>query len=92
MRHYCISFIYKCIKLLYLPNILLCPDQVVTRTKAAIGKREGKIDNLTRLEIIRAEEQKIAEEKREKLAALLEAKSKEEAAKKKAEEVGNFNV
>lgn len=59
--------------------------QVATRTKAAIGKREGKIDNLTRLEVIKAEERKIAEDKKE--LKVLEEEMKQKLAKKKAAEV-----
>lgn len=40
-------------------------ETVVTPTKAAIGEREGKIDNKTKIEIIRAEEQRIKEEREE---------------------------
>lgn len=40
-------------------------ETVVTPTKAAIGEREGKIDNKTKIEIIRAEEQRIKEEEEE---------------------------
>ncbi|XP_050716554.1 mitochondrial proton/calcium exchanger protein-like isoform X3 [Eriocheir sinensis] len=60
------------------------PDEVATRTKAAIGKREGKIDNLTRLEVIQVEERKIAEDKKE--LAVLEEEKKQKLAKKKAAE------
>ncbi|XP_045129947.1 mitochondrial proton/calcium exchanger protein-like isoform X3 [Portunus trituberculatus] len=61
------------------------PEEVATRTKAAIGKREGKIDNLTRLEVIQAEERKIAEDK-EELKILEEEKKQKLAIKKAAEE------
>uniref|UniRef100_A0A0P4WD41 Mitochondrial proton/calcium exchanger protein n=1 Tax=Scylla olivacea TaxID=85551 RepID=A0A0P4WD41_SCYOL len=61
------------------------PEEVATRTKAAIGKREGKIDNLTRLEVIQAEERKIAEDK-EELKVLEEEKKQKLAIKKAAEE------
>ncbi|XP_071515610.1 mitochondrial proton/calcium exchanger protein isoform X2 [Panulirus ornatus] len=67
-------------------TISTLPDEVATRTKAAIGKREGKIDNLTRLEVIRAEERRIAEDKKELEKIQEEKKLKEELAKKKAEE------
>lgn len=66
-------------------NIL---KQVATRTKAAIGKREGKIDNLTRLEVIQVEERKIAEDKKE--LAVLEEEKKQKLAKKKAAEVSKW--
>ncbi|XP_042877628.1 mitochondrial proton/calcium exchanger protein-like [Penaeus japonicus] len=67
-------------------TISTLPEEVATRTKAAIGKREGKIDNLTRLEVIQVEERKIAEDKKELERVLEEKKMKEEQAKKKAEE------
>ncbi|XP_076048670.1 mitochondrial proton/calcium exchanger protein-like isoform X2 [Oratosquilla oratoria] len=62
------------------------PEEVATRTKAAIGKREGKIDNFTLLEIIKVEEAKIAEEKKEKDRLLAEKQQKEEAARLKSEQ------
>lgn len=75
--YYCIPLV-PCLK----PYI---SKQVATRTKAAIGKREGKIDNLTRLEVIQVEERKIAEDKKE--LAMLEEEKKQKLAKKKAAEV-----
>ncbi|KAG0710574.1 Mitochondrial proton/calcium exchanger protein [Chionoecetes opilio] len=60
------------------------PEEVATRTKAAIGKREGKIDNLTRLEVIQSEERKIAEDKKE--LKMLQEENKQKLAKKKATE------
>ncbi|KAK7075855.1 letm1 and EF-hand domain-containing protein 1, mitochondrial, partial [Halocaridina rubra] len=62
------------------------PEEVATRTKAAIGKREGKIDNLTRLEVIKAEERMIAEDKMDRERLIEEKKKQGEVAKKKAEE------
>lgn len=41
------------------------PDTVATQAKAAIGEREGKIDNKTKIEIIKEEQRKIQEEKEE---------------------------
>uniref|UniRef100_A0A182Q837 Mitochondrial proton/calcium exchanger protein n=1 Tax=Anopheles farauti TaxID=69004 RepID=A0A182Q837_9DIPT len=41
------------------------PDSVATVTKAAIGEREGKIDNKTKIEVIKEEERKIKEEREE---------------------------
>ncbi|XP_066986705.1 mitochondrial proton/calcium exchanger protein isoform X2 [Macrobrachium rosenbergii] len=67
-------------------TISTLPEEVATRTKAAIGKREGKIDNLTRLEIIKAEERKIAEDKKELERVLEDKKKQEQLVKKKAEE------
>lgn len=67
-------------------TISTLPEEVATHTKAAIGNREGKIDNLTRLEVIKVEERKIAEEKKDLERVLEEKKKQEESAKKKAEE------
>ncbi|XP_026470384.1 mitochondrial proton/calcium exchanger protein-like [Ctenocephalides felis] len=41
------------------------PETIVTQTKAAIGEREGKIDNKTKIEVIKEEERKIREERQE---------------------------
>ncbi|XP_058062807.1 mitochondrial proton/calcium exchanger protein [Anopheles bellator] len=41
------------------------PDSVATVTKAAIGEREGKIDNKTKIEVIKEEERRIREEREE---------------------------
>lgn len=46
------------------------PDAAAIQTRAAIGEREGKIDNKTQIEVIRDEQRKIKEE-------LEEAKEKE---------------
>ncbi|KDR19565.1 mitochondrial proton/calcium exchanger protein isoform X1 [Zootermopsis nevadensis] len=46
-------------------TISVLPDTVVTQTKAAIGEREGKIDNKTKIEIIKEEVRKIKEEHQE---------------------------
>ncbi|XP_059607790.1 mitochondrial proton/calcium exchanger protein [Phlebotomus argentipes] len=61
-------------------TISVLPEQVVAQTKAAIGEREGKIDNRTKLEIIKEEVRKINEEKEEE-------KETAEASKKDAEEL-----
>lgn len=45
------------------PLIFLCYQ--VTQTKAAIGEREGRIDNKTKIEIIKEEVRKIREEHQE---------------------------
>ena len=61
---------------------------MATRTKAAIGKKEGKIDNVIRLEVIKAEEKKILEDKLELQQEIEAKKIKDEiVAKKKQEEV-----
>lgn len=46
-------------------TISALPDSVATVTKAAIGEREGKIDNKTKIEVIKEEERKIKEEREE---------------------------
>lgn len=43
-------------------SISVLPQAAAIQTKAAIGEREGKIDNATQIEIIRDEERKIQEE------------------------------
>lgn len=43
-------------------TIRVLPDSLAAQTKAAIGEREGKIDNKTKIEIIKEEERKIKEE------------------------------
>lgn len=43
-------------------SISVLPQAAAIQTKAAIGEREGKIDNATQIEIIRDEERKIKEE------------------------------
>lgn len=53
------------------------PDTVATQAKAAIGEREGKVDNKTKIEIIKEEQRKIQEELDEEKEALLETKAKE---------------
>ncbi|GAB0099446.1 Mitochondrial proton/calcium exchanger protein [Sergentomyia squamirostris] len=60
-------------------TISVLPEHVVAQTKAAIGEREGKIDNRTKLEIIQEEVRKIKEEKEEETV--------EAAIKKDAEEL-----
>ncbi|XP_053657972.1 mitochondrial proton/calcium exchanger protein [Anopheles marshallii] len=46
-------------------TISTLPESVATVTKAAIGEREGKIDNKTKIEVIKEEERKIKEEREE---------------------------
>lgn len=43
-------------------SISSLPDAAAIQTRAAIGEREGKIDNKTKIEIIRDEQRKIKEE------------------------------
>lgn len=47
-------------------TISALPDAVVARTKGAIGEKEGKLDHKTNIEIIKMEERKIEEERKEK--------------------------
>ncbi|XP_061397835.1 mitochondrial proton/calcium exchanger protein [Musca vetustissima] len=46
-------------------TIRVLPDSLAAQTKAAIGEREGKIDNKTKIQIIKEEERKIKEEMEE---------------------------
>ncbi|KAL1505373.1 hypothetical protein ABEB36_004956 [Hypothenemus hampei] len=41
------------------------PETIVKQTQAAIGEKEGKIDNKIRLELLKEEEKKIKEERKE---------------------------
>lgn len=41
------------------------PDTIVKQTQAAIGEKEGKIDNKIRLELLKEEERKVKEERQE---------------------------
>ncbi|KAG4068549.1 hypothetical protein HA402_004890 [Bradysia odoriphaga] len=43
-------------------TLSVLPDSAAIQTKAAIGEREGKIDNKTKIDIIRDEQRKIKEE------------------------------
>merc|ERR1719330_1277011 len=47
-------------------TISALPETVATGVKAKLGEREGKIENVTRLEIIKQEEAKIQEEQKDK--------------------------
>lgn len=55
------------------------PETLITQTKAAIGEKEGKIDNRVKLEVLREEERKVKEErleqKKKEKEALLEDKA-----------------
>ncbi|KAL1122984.1 hypothetical protein AAG570_003308 [Ranatra chinensis] len=46
-------------------TISALPDVVCTQTKAVIGEREGKVDNKTKIELIKEEMTKIKEERKE---------------------------
>lgn len=63
-------------------TISALPDTVAMQTKAAIGEREGKIDNRTKIELIKEEERKIKEEREEQ-----KEEEKETLAKEQKEEV-----
>lgn len=56
-------------------------DFQALQTKAAIGEREGKVDNKTRIELIKEEERLIKEEQQEtkKVKAAAAEKEKEKA-------------
>lgn len=55
------------------------PETLITQTKAAIGEKEGKIDNRVKIEVLREEERKVKEERLEQSKkekeALLEDKA-----------------
>ncbi|CAO1404525.1 unnamed protein product [Diamesa tonsa] len=63
------------------------PETVGTQTKAAIGEREGKIDNKTKIEIIKEEERKIKEEMEEEAEVEMEIKAKEQQKLQEAAEL-----
>ncbi|XP_055903081.1 mitochondrial proton/calcium exchanger protein [Eupeodes corollae] len=67
-------------------TIRVLPDVLGTQTKAAIGEREGKIDNKTKIEIIKEEERKIKEERDEERE---EEKQKAEELLDKAPKIGS---
>merc|ERR1712179_697059 len=64
-------------------SISALPEAVATGAKAKIGEREGKIENVTRLEIIKQEQAKIEEEQKEKEKSLAKKKKAEEETLKK---------
>ncbi|CAB3362761.1 Hypothetical predicted protein [Cloeon dipterum] len=47
-------------------SISVLAESAVTQAKAAIGEREGKVDNKTKIELIKEEERKIQEERIER--------------------------
>nr|CAH7741888.1 unnamed protein product [Callosobruchus chinensis] len=63
-------------------TISALPETVVKQTQAAIGEKEGKIDNKVRVEILKEEEKKIKEEREERR----EEKIKQEKEKEKAKD------
>lgn len=59
------------------------PETLLTQTKAAIGEKEGKIDNKVMLEVLKEEERKVKEERKEQR----EEQKKRELQEKQKEEV-----
>ncbi|XP_045466840.1 mitochondrial proton/calcium exchanger protein [Harmonia axyridis] len=57
-------------------TISTLPDTIITQTKAAIGEKEGKIDNKVAFELLKEEERRIKQERKEKKEE--EAKLKEQ--------------
>jgi len=68
-------------------SISALPEAVATGAKAKIGEREGKIENVTRLEIIKQEQLKIEEEQRDQERNLAVKKQKAEEEKVKQEKL-----
>lgn len=58
-------------------TISALPETVVTQAKAAIGEKEGKVDNKTKIEVIKEEQRKIKEEKEELREAEVEKQTAE---------------
>merc|ERR1719270_1019310 len=58
-------------------SISALPETVATGAKAKLGEREGKIENVTRLEIIKQEQAKIEEEEKDRQIRTAEKKKKE---------------
>ncbi|XP_050322396.1 mitochondrial proton/calcium exchanger protein [Bactrocera neohumeralis] len=61
-------------------TLRVLPEAVATKTKEKIGESEGKIDNKTKIEVLKEEERKIKEEREEEREAE-KAKLEEEKAK-----------
>ncbi|KAL5288381.1 LETM1 family protein [Megaselia abdita] len=68
------------------------PDSLGAQTKAAIGELEGKIDNKTKIEVIKDEERKIKEELEEQKVVEKEKKAKEEILVDKAKVIGDAPI
>merc|ERR1719225_1955291 len=60
---------------LYLPEHI--PTEKAIEAKAKLGEREGKIENVTRLEVIKQEQAKIEEEEKDRQIRTAEKKKKE---------------
>merc|ERR1719350_2257075 len=67
-------------------TISALPETVATGAKAKLGEREGKIENVTRLEIIKQEQAKIEEEEKERTVRSEEKKKKKELEEKLKQE------
>uniref|UniRef100_A0A0K8V865 Mitochondrial proton/calcium exchanger protein n=1 Tax=Bactrocera latifrons TaxID=174628 RepID=A0A0K8V865_BACLA len=65
-------------------TLRVLPEAVATKTKEKIGESEGKIDNKTKIEVLKEEERKIKEEREEEREAE-KAKLEEEKAKESEE-------
>ena len=59
------------------------PDSAATGAKARLGEREGKIENVTRLELIKAEQAKIEEEAKDQAKEIEDKQKKMEDKQKK---------
>merc|ERR1719348_1704063 len=68
-------------------SISALPETVATGAKAKLGEREGKIENVTRLEIIKQEQAKIEEEEKEQKIRTEEKKKKEADEKLRLEQL-----
>merc|ERR1719300_412850 len=68
-------------------SISALPETVATGAKAKLGEREGKIENVTRLEIIKQEQAKIAEEEKEEKLRAAAKKKKESEEKARLEQL-----
>ena len=68
-------------------TISALPETVATGAKAKLGEREGKIENVTRLEIIKQEQAKIEEEEKDRQIRTAEKKKKEAEDKLKVEQL-----
>ena len=68
-------------------SISALPETVATGAKAKLGEREGKIENVTRLELIKQEQAKILEEEREQQLRKEEKMKKENEEKLRLEQL-----
>lgn len=68
-------------------TISALPESILTQTQAAIGEKEGKIDNKVKLQILKEEERKVKEERKEEQRIEEQKKIEEEQQKKTEQEV-----